>query len=165
LILNAALGSGGEYDFILPFISENIICGVPSFSDLRNFQHDSYENSVYGLLSYIIGHFPQFMKLCWLRSIAFWGLVRNYFSNSHNIFLGIFFYPVYVFSIYQVISGFRKNKTASIYFISIITLYWLTVMLTCDDWHNRFFLTISPYLILLAAPVITKFIRKYTITS
>ena len=160
-ILNAALGTGGEYDFILPFITENIICGVPAFSDLRNVQHGAYDNSLYGLFSYIISHFPQFVKLCWLRSIAFWSLLRSYYSFAHNTYLGIFFYPIYVFSIYQLISGYQTIKPVIIYFLSLIVLTWLTVMLTCDDWHNRFFLTISPFLILLASPAITKLTRKY----
>ena len=36
------------------------------------------------------------------------------------------------------------------YLLTLILLTWMTVILTCDDWNHRVFLSISPYVILLA---------------
>ena len=159
-VLNWALGSGGELDFILPFIKENIICGVPSFSDLRDAKSLGYENSLYGLLSYIFHHFQQFIKLSWLRSIAFWGLLRTYYGMAHNIYLAMLFYPIYILCIFHLIFSDKKSRPALTYCAILILLTWITVLITCDDWHNRFFLTISPYLILFASPVLANLISR-----
>jgi len=150
-IANAAMGSGGELDFMLPFRDERIICGVPTLSQFIEIKTASNPNSLYGLFYYIVNNFEQFIRLTFIRSKAFWGLTRNYFSSGHNTFLMTYFYPLYILSLIAVFRYFKREKTSFLYCISIIGITWLTVILTCDDWHNRFFLSITPYIYILTA--------------
>lgn len=150
-IANAAMGSGGELDFMLPFRDERIICGVPTLSQFVEIKTGANPNSLYGLLYYIINNPEQFIRLTFIRSKAFWGLTRSYFSSSHNIFLIVYFYPLYILSFIAILKYFKKEKTTVLYCISIIGTTWLTVILTCDDWHNRFFLSITPYIYILSS--------------
>jgi len=158
--LNAALGSGGELDFMLPFRDENIICGVPTLPHGSNIETSDDPNSVFGLIYYITHNFGQFMRLAWLRSKAFWGLTRSYYSPGHNLYLVIYFYPVCLLALPGIRSWFKKNPDLLLYCSSLILITWGTVMLTCDDWHNRFFLSIVPYVYFLIVPVIKSITDK-----
>jgi hypothetical protein len=145
--LNAALGSGGGLDFMLPFRDERIICGVPTLPGFIDIKTTDNPNSVFGLLYYLTHNTGQFMRLALLRSKA----------------LCVYFYPFYVLVILSWRSWFRKNKFLLLYCISVIAINWITVILTCDDWHNRFFLSITPYIYILAAPTLQKLTGKLNI--
>ena len=159
-VLDAALGSGGELDFMLPYRDERIICGVPTLPNFIPINEASDGNSVFGLIYYVLNNFGQFTRLVWLRSIAFFGLVRDYYSSIHNIYLIIYFYSIYLLVLLSYKYWIRKKPYEFFYFLSMIILTWGTVILSCDDWHNRFFLTIFPYLILLGLPAIERFKQK-----
>ena len=147
-LVNSMMQSGGELNLMLPFIKENIICGVNTTTqdDIAILPNDT---SLYGLLYYITHNTSHFLKLAWYKTLSFFGIIRSYYSFSHNVFLAVFYYPFYL----MVISGIRNKRIAgkkeSLFFITIILLYWFTSVLTCDDWHGRFFLTISPFLFLI----------------
>src|SRR5262249_1132820 len=81
LVLNLALGSGGELNFILPLEQEHIICGVPTV----NVNRSPSESSIGSIFSYIFQHPSQFLHLAWLRTLAFFGMIRSYFSIAHNL--------------------------------------------------------------------------------
>ena len=161
-VLNAALGSGGGLDFMLPFLDERIICGVPTLDHNVNIKTASNGNSVYGLLYYITHNFQQFIRLALLRSQAFFGLLRTYFGIGHNIFLASFFYPFYVFTLLSIRWWLKNNLYPFLYLLSLILFTLGTTMLTCDDWHNRWFLSISPWLIFLSLPTINKLFTIFT---
>jgi len=154
-ILDRALGSGGEFDFLLPFREEHIICGSPTLPDPGPVTVTGNGNSIYGLFYYVLHHFGQFVRLAVLRSLAFWGLYRSYYSIPHNLFLCTYFFSICGMVLY----GFfyrRRELTPErwLYPSALILLTWIMVMLTCDDWHNRVYLSISPYLILLSLPAL-----------
>ena len=153
-LINQMLQSGGEFDFMLPFRKENIICGV-STTQNANIEVMEKGNSLEGLLYYIFHNKDQFLKLARLKTISFFGLTRSYYSSMHNFYLTIFFYPLYFLSIIGLIKMFLKKEKAIIYLLTIILLYWITTLLTCDDWHNRFILTVSPFIFLIAFAAFT----------
>jgi hypothetical protein len=153
-LLNAALGSGGELDFMLPFRDERIICGVPTLPHFVEIQTSANPNSVFGLLYYITHNFGQFMRLAWLRSQAFWGLGRSYYSTGHNIYLAAYLYPVYLLMLFSLGHWLKKNKCLLLCCSSLILITWASVILTCDDWHNRFFLSVVPYIYILSIPAV-----------
>jgi len=157
-LLNAALGSGGELDFMLPFRDENIICGVPTLRHSIDIKTSDNPNSIFGILYYIIHNFDQFIRLAWLRSKAFWGLFRSYYSTGHNIYLGLYFFPVYVLILLSLGKWFNQNKHLLLYCLSLILITWASVILTCDDWHNRFILSVVPYIYILAIPAVKNII-------
>ena len=156
-LLNFALNSGGEFDFLLPYLDERIICGVPTTQGQHSIYIPVEKNSVQGLF-YIITHYPSlFFGLAGKRLLAFFGVVRSYFSFSHNIFIAIYFYSTYILGIF----GLRKMISAfapqTFYFLANICFLMITVMLSCDEWHNRFILGLFPFFLLLACgALITK---------
>jgi hypothetical protein len=158
--LNFALGSGGELDFILPFRDEMIICGVPTLSNSADIKTLPDQNSVAGLADYITHHFATFSRLAWLRTRAFWGLTRSYYSNGHNLYLALYFYPIYILSLLAIPKWMRKDKSLLLYCFSLLFLTWGAVTLTCDDWHNRFLLSVIPYVYILSIPVIHNITTK-----
>ncbi len=162
-VLNTALGSGGELDLMLPFRDERIICGVPTLAHFIDIKTSNDPNSIWGLLYYITHNTGQFLRLVLLRSRAFFGLSRTYYSTGHNIYLYLYFFPFYLFVLLSIRKWLLTNKHLLLYCLSFLLFTWCTVILTCDDWHNRFFLTLMPYIYILSAPFIqtvTKNIKR-----
>ena len=158
--INTAIGSGGELDFMLTARHEHIICGVATQANGVPITEIEKGNSVYGLFYYITHNFSQFSRLAFERSVAFFGVLRTHYSSVHQIYLMLLFYPAYVLMLFSLKYWAKKNPDIMIYVFVIISLTWLTVIVSCDDWHNRFFLTISPYFNLLAIPAINKILPK-----
>jgi len=158
-ILDKALGSGGELDLMLPFRDERIICGVPTLPGFIPIQTTTHGNSLYGLLYYAVHNPSQLFRMAWLRTLAFFGLYRQYFSFSHNLYLMGYFFPIHLAALASLGYWIRANRYPFYYFASAIGMTWLTVMMTCDDWHNRFYLTICPFLIILALPALRKLFK------
>ncbi len=148
-IINYITSSGNGYDFIIPFREEHIICGVTSLPGVKEGQMAEY-NSLTAFAVYIKQNSMQVLRLALLKTKVFFMLTRPHFSLGHNLFLIGFFYPLYII----IIAGFIKHKKLYLrqgsYFFSVIFIYWLSVVLSCDDWANRFFLTLTPYLICMA---------------
>ncbi|MCC7400047.1 MAG: glycosyltransferase family 39 protein [Chitinophagaceae bacterium] len=159
--LNAAIGSGGELDFMLPFRDESIICGVPALSYTHDIKVSENPNSIYGLIYYITHNFTQFIHLAWLRSKAFWGLFRSYFSLGHNLYLGLYFFPVYLLVLLSIREWCHKNRHTFLYCLSLVLITWAGVILTCDDWHNRFLLGMMPFIYILSIPALKRITDKY----
>ncbi|MEO6819275.1 MAG: hypothetical protein ABI266_07545 [Ginsengibacter sp.] len=159
VLINSMMQSGGELNLMLPFVKENIICGVNTTinANIQTLQNDT---SLYGLLYYITHNPGHFLHLAWLKTISFFAMTRSYYSLPHNILLILFYYPFYLMSILDIRNQFKTGKKKLNYFISIIILYWLTSVFTCDDWHGRFFLTISPFLFLLGMSIFSPQIKK-----
>jgi len=154
-VLNMMLQSGGSLDFMLPFKKENIICGVPTTNNTE-IKTSEKGNSLQGILYYILNNKKQFLRLATLKTISFFGLVRNYYSTFHNIFLVIIFYPFYILSFAGAWKLIRRKQRIFYYLSAIIVLYWITTLLTCDDWHNRFVLTVFPFIFLVGFSAFTK---------
>jgi hypothetical protein len=161
-LLNLALGSGGGLDFMLPFRDERIICGLPTLPAFLPIKTTDNGNSLYGLLYYLTHNTAQFLRVAGLKSVAFWGVYREWYSIRHNIYLIAFFGTLYLMTLISLGYWFRRNSNILCYLLSAMALNWVTVMLTCDDWHNRFFLSISPFLIILAMPSLQRLVRSPT---
>ena len=155
-LLDKAMNSGGELDFMLPFREEHIICGCPTVHQARHFGLPPNSNALFSLIFYILHYFRDFSRLAALKTLAFWGLFRTYYSFSHNLALMAIFYPLSLMSFFGIFSWARKFPFGLLYLLSVVLLTWATVILTCDDWHNRLYLSISPYIILLSLPFMQK---------
>lgn len=158
LLLNTALGSGGEWRFMLSFRKELVLCtSTPYDVDIKISDNP---NSIEGFWYYITHNFHQFIRLSLLKTVAFWGLCRSYFSHLHNLYLIMYIYPVYIFALLSLRTWVKKDPYSLLFFILNIALAWLTVILTCDDWHNRFFLVIMPFLYFISLPALQSLFRK-----
>jgi hypothetical protein len=152
LLVNFSIGSGGEFDFMLPYDQEMVICGVTTITQSHSLEVPVTRSSIESLL-YIITHYPGlFVKLALNRAVTFLGVYRSYYSPAHNIIGMIYFFIIY----FTIITSFLFKKPsgehkAAIWFIfCYILLVAITVMLSCDEWHNRFLLSLLPFLIILA---------------
>jgi hypothetical protein len=89
------LGSGGEFDFLLPYQQEIIICGVPTISLPHHIQIPVQKNSIQGLLYVVVEHFSLFFYLSIKRLLLrhFPGIL---FTFSQRLCFGVFLF--YLFS-------------------------------------------------------------------
>lgn len=164
-LLNLAIGSGGELDFMLPFRNEILICSYSTVDTPLSIKTAENGNSLYGLLFYITHNTSQFLRLAGIKSALFWGVYREWYSPFHNAYSIIYFWSLYIMTFTSLSYWVRNNPNVLCYLLAAIGLTWLTVALTCDDFHNRFYLTISPFLIILAMPTLQKLLRLRSKTS
>ena len=139
---------------MLAFQKELVLC-----ESTRYFSHidiSKNPNSIPGFIYYITHNFEQFSRLAWLKTKMFWGLKRPYFSRFHNAYLMIYFFPVYLLCLSSLRWWVLTNKKSFTFLLLNILLVWFTILLTCDDWHNRFFLVMTPYLYILSIPGLVK---------
>jgi 4-amino-4-deoxy-L-arabinose transferase-like glycosyltransferase len=155
-ILNLAIGSGGELNFILPFVEEHIICGLPTIQS----NSEAAGNSLGDIFGYIANHPNRFFYLAMKRSLAFWGLQRDYFSFAHNCYLAFYFYPIFFLALISLKNWWKNSRGILLYILALVLMTWFMVMLSCDDWHNRFFLVLMPFFYLLIIPVMKKILDK-----
>lgn len=145
IIINYGMQTGGGIDIVEPFLREHIICDQPLQQNKLDIDLNENPNSLGGLWYYITHNFGHFSKLALNKTVAFFGLIRPWYSTTHNVLLCLFFYPLMFSMLYQII---RRKFTDMLLFTLILTLiFWLFVILSCDEWHNRFFLTLTPFLI------------------
>ena len=155
-LLNAALGSGGEFDFLLPYIEEHVICGVPTVQRAHAISMPVNKNSVEGLWYLIKNNDELFFRLVKKRFLAFWGVQRSFYSFGHNLFIVSYFYLVYAFVIFGLKKMFQNCLPQTVFMLSYIFLVMLTVLLSCDEWHNRFIYSILPFLLLLGIGIFVR---------
>jgi hypothetical protein len=148
LLVDAAMKGKGEFDFIKPFVEEHIICGVPERIATAAAGNG---DSLRVLLMYIGQHFFDFIQLAFLRLISFFGLYRSYYSPMHNLLLIAGFYPIYILSTFSIRYMYRNASAFFIFSVVLVITFALSVMLTCDDWHNRFIMPVMPVIFIYAA--------------
>ena len=160
-LFNYSLSSGGEFDFLLPYLNETIICGVQTIKEPHIIIIPVEKNSIGGLFYIITHHFNLFAKLAVQRLNAFFGISRSYYSVFHNIFASSYFYLIYIIIIAAIKKLFKSNKAEVWFLICNISLMALTVMLCCDEWANRFILSVLPFFLLLAVISISNYRKPY----
>ncbi len=158
-LINYSLNSGGELDFLLPYLKEHIICGVPTIAQAHTIQIPVEKNSIKGLWFIISNYWDIFIRLSLKRLFAFFGMVRSYYSLAHNLFIAIYFYTLYVLILFGMPKLFKLFLPEATFLIMGIVFTTITVMLSCDEWHNRFILAVLPFLLLLS---VSFFIGKNT---
>jgi hypothetical protein len=161
IFLDRALGSGGELNFILPFQTETIICGVPGLQDHADIKISSNPNSIEGLFYYVTHNPGQFLRLAVVKTRSFFLLTRPYYSLMHNALLLVLILPFYILSIISLRWWWQHQKGIMSFCLLFIIGTWASVILSCDDWHNRFFLTILPYIYILSLPAIERLQIKF----
>lgn len=160
-VINFAMNSGGDFDFTLPFREEHIICGSPTLLSPKTSPVSDSNSTLFSLLDFIAHDFRNFIRLAGLKTLSFWGVYRSYYSAGHNRYLALFFYPIIILALISFPWWKRRGQISSFLFLATpVAVTWITVILSCDDWSNRFFLGISPFLIFLAVGVIPGFRRE-----
>jgi hypothetical protein len=141
-VVNKMMQGGGELDFWLPFEEKHILCGVPT----GNLPVEKQNYQGIGIFFDVFQQQPKAMfQLMLQRAASFWSTTRDFYSADHNILHMLWFYPLFLGSLISL-RFVRKNILVQIVLMSAI-LFTFSVMLTCDDWMNRFILPLIPLLI------------------
>lgn len=147
LFVDSLLRSGAAFNLLKPFLENHVICNVPGTAQNAAIPGNQ---QLPELLKYLATHPLAFLKLASLRSAAFFGLTRPWYSLLHNIFLVVYFYGLYVAAMAAVIKWRKKIPPSLTFTLMTVFLFWVTVICSCDEWSNRFFLTLTPLLLAAA---------------
>ncbi|MEJ8758660.1 hypothetical protein WG947_16725 [Pontibacter sp. H259] len=106
-------------------------------------------------LIYTISEQPiAYLRLLLLRFFVFWGQIRPYYSITHNIIIGLFFFPTYIAAL-LAIKRTKKLNTTFYFMVIVIILQTGMAMIIAVDWDNRFILPLLPFVFILASISIT----------
>jgi hypothetical protein len=145
------------------FLEENIICDMPVVVTNSNLVVSDHPNQLYRLFFYITHNFSHFSWLALTRLKYFFLNTRSYYSAMHNAYLLTCLFLVYTCIVIGIKRIRKTFSTAVLFFIiSAVFFFALAIAFQCDDYHNRFFLTLMPLLSVLAMtgfmPVINKLV-------
>lgn len=102
-------------------------------------------------------HNPFFaLKMIFYKVFFFFGHIRPFYSQSHNIIIMIVLYPSYLFSIITV-RRYKIEQSAKVFISTFILSQAAVVALYMEDWDGRFLLPVIPFVFLLASPQISSF--------
>ncbi len=153
VLLNFAMGLGGEWHFMHIFENRMIICGVSEFQQKIPGKPGDAHNSLAGYWYYISNNTIAFLQMGWRKTLAFFGVYRSYYSLMHNVFIVAIIYPFYIMAAAGIKTMFRQYLPVAVFSVVIIFITWLSVFFTCDDWHNRFLLSVMVFFYILSVPV------------
>ncbi len=148
LMLNYAVQRSNSFNFVQRFFESQIICDIP-IQTITTIPATS--NTLVSILEYIIHNKIEFLHLAGQRFISFWGMQRPYNSRAHDLFFACYFYPVYFLGLFGSSKLFKLHKRAFVFILSTLVCFTLSVVLTCDEWSNRFNVPIIPFVMILAA--------------
>jgi hypothetical protein len=150
--INAVFSSIHDWTITQGFEEESIICDLPASQPYQKLHLSKTSSPVYQLWYYLTHNFSHFLRFAGIKTQYFFLMTRNYYSNAHNFFLLLNVIPVYLLAL---CSSFIKRayfvKGVVAFLISTILMYAVTIVFQCDDYHNRFVLSIYPIFVLLAA--------------
>lgn len=143
------------------FLEENIICDMPVVVTSTNLEISDHPNQLYRLFFYITHNFSHFSGLALTRLKYFFLNTRNYYSDIHNAYLLstlVFIYGCILIGIKKILKTF--SLPLLVFVFSSIFFFALAIAFQCDDYHNRFFLTLMPLLAALAVAGCLPWIRQ-----
>lgn len=158
-ILNWMMKSGKGVDVLLPFVQEHIICDIPTVNT-RYIPNPENSPGLTDLIQYIAWHPFQFIQLGAWRTLAFFGVIRPYYSLLHNIYIALYFFAIYAAIVLGMIKRRFKIDGNNLYYLIVCGIFWLFVVFSCDEWHSRFFLTLTPFLILMGLHSLRELLEK-----
>jgi hypothetical protein len=143
------------------FLEENIICDMPVTVSNSQLEVSDHPNQLYRLFFYITHNFSHFSGLALTRLKYFFLNTRPYYSSLHNAYLLIILFLIYACILIGIRNIKRLLPVSLLTFIfSVIFFFALAIAFQCDDYHNRFFLTLMPLLTVLAVAGATPLLNK-----
>jgi hypothetical protein len=148
LLSNYILSSIGDWQILKPAEYGYVICDMPS-SDSISLEISKDITPLRQLRIYISEHPGHFFKMCYKKTIAFFFLYRPYYSTLHNLFLLIMAIVTYLPIMLTLRKSADEDTHLKKFSYSIILIFWLSVCLQCDDYHNRFYNSTLPFFLYL----------------
>jgi hypothetical protein len=131
-----------DYDAFTPFVEEHIICLVPATKRATNLDIQTTGNMLTKIGYYIVHNPLHFTTLLLKRLFSFLIPYRSHYSTLHNLFLCSYFAFIYVLFFSGIRSFYRIHKKLFMVLITAILLYTGATIFQCDDWSNRFTMTL-----------------------
>jgi len=155
-----------DWNMTRALTEDSIICDMPRANSAAQLDLIHHPNQFYQLFYYVTHNFSHFAALAVIRLKYFFALVRDYYSPAHNIFLIAYlalFYGSLIFGIRRVLRFLPVS--VSVFLFASIGCFAATIALQCDDYHNRFFLTLTPFFAFFTVIVLWPFIQKLSFFS
>lgn len=150
------------FNFMLPFTDNNVLCYIPEKSlQQYHLQLNNSTNAIGALLFYILHNPMHFLQASFLKIVAYFGMTRSYYSFAHNLYLQLFYYPIYLLAITGMWLNRKSLPSWMIYSLISIFFFTLSIILTCEDWSNRFMVPITPFIVLLGIYGASVLYKKY----
>ncbi|HMD00877.1 MAG TPA: hypothetical protein VKH37_12025, partial [Ferruginibacter sp.] len=160
-VINAVFSSIHDWTITQAFEQESIICDMPVESRYPKPILATDGTPVYHLWFYLTHNFSHFLHFAGVKLKYFFMMTRPYYSNGHNLFLLVNLIPVYLLgSVGLFLRQIKFAKGICFFMLTSILLYALTIMFQCDDYHNRFVLSIFPFFVILAAVTVEYFVLR-----
>ena len=162
-IINTIFSSISDWSITQAFEQQSIICDLPdTSSSFPKLNLAVIGSPVSKLFYYVTHNFTHFIHFAGVKLQYFFFMTRPYYSKSHNYFLllntiAIYFFIVAGFFITPV--KFRKEIIA--FLATSIICYTIAIVFQCDDYHNRFILSIYPFFVILAARTIEELLLVF----
>lgn len=138
-----------------------IICDMPVANPAYHPKLSNNSNQLYQLFYYLQHNFPHFLGLAAVRLRYFFFLVKPFYSRGHNLYLIAYDIIIYGSLLWHFRGILRAVPTALLLFIfSSITLFALATAVQCDEYHSRFALTLTPFLVTLTVIAWQRLIAK-----
>lgn len=141
---------------------ESIICDIIRADATQKLDLTRHPNQFYQLYYYVTHNFSHFTGLALIRLKYFFLLIRDYYSASHNAFLIAYLVLLYgslLFRFRKIVQTF--SRSLNWFLFSTIFLFAAAIALQCDDYHNRFFLTLMPFFALMTVVAWRPLLRRY----
>lgn len=150
--VNSIFSTIHDWRITQAFEEESIICDLPAAEPYQKLDLSSTGSPVYQLWYYLIHNFSHFLMFAGIKLKYFFLMTRNYYSSAHNYFLLLNVIPVYLLVVYSFfIRKIHFGNGVNVFLASSILIYAITIVFQCDDYHNRFILSIYPFFVMLAA--------------
>ncbi len=166
IIVQIVFTTTSDWNVSRALLDENMICDIPVKQSAYIPALSNSPNHLYQFFYFIVYNFSHFIGLALPRLKLFFFMIRDYYSVIHNVYLLL----CLLFSYATIVIGFKRIKvklgTARVVFIftSFVFLGGV-VALQCDDYHNRFFLSLFPLLVLSTATAVFSYTDKFFIFS
>lgn len=151
-LVNTVFSSIHDWHITQAFEEESIICDLPAAQPYQKLDLTVSGSPVYQLWYYVTHNFNHFLNFAGVKIQYFFLMTRNYYSTAHNALLLLNVIPIYLLAGFSFFIKRRYfNKGVMAFLVSLLVTYTLTIIFQCDDYHNRFILSIYPLFVILAA--------------
>lgn len=152
-----------DWNMTRALTEESLICDMPRGDASSQLDLSHNPNQFYQLFYYVTHNFGHFSALALTRLRYFFGMTRTYYSTSHNAILVIYLAVFYG----SLLWGWKRLASVTspglrAFLFSAILCFAITIALQCDDYHNRFFLTLTPLFALITVIVWRRIINRRT---
>ena len=145
-VSNAILGTIGDWNVMDPYKKGYVICNISVYSTDRNYLLEA-TSPIGQLIEFVLKYPSEFISLTVDKFIAFFLQYRSYYSPLHNGY--VIFYSLITLGLFtrRTFYEFKISPITTMFYLSI-TLWTISIILQCDDYHSRFYSAIVPFIVL-----------------